>query len=70
VTRIERARRRAAGAKRALAAASIASFAFVLLLARTSHPGHAASPGASSAATVTLSTTSGDAVPQVQTHVS
>jgi hypothetical protein len=40
---------RAAGAKRAFAAASIAGFLAVFVLARVSHPGHAAQPAASTA---------------------
>jgi len=69
VTRIEVARRRAAGAKRALAVVSAAAFAATLLLARASHPGHA-TPSRTSSATVTVTPTSGVVVPQVQTSVS
>jgi hypothetical protein len=69
MTRIELARRRAAGAKRAVVAVSAVAFAATLLLARTSHPGHA-TPSRASSATVTVTPTSGDEVPQVQTSVS
>src|SRR5207244_2870305 len=47
-SRIERARRRAAGAKQLAVAAAAASFLVAFLLARASHPGHAASSTSSS----------------------
>jgi hypothetical protein len=39
--RIQEARQRAAGAKRALAVVSVAGFLAAFVLARVSHPGHA-----------------------------
>jgi hypothetical protein len=48
--RIAAARSRAAGAKRLLAAAAAALFAAVLVGARVSHPGHAASGTSGTAA--------------------
>jgi hypothetical protein len=72
MTRLDHARRRAAGAKRALAVGSAVAFAVTMLLARAAHPGHAAHAQTTSS-TVT-STSSGDdsvtIVPQVSTHVS
>lgn len=41
-SRIEEARRRAAGAKQTAVAAAVAGFLAIALLARASHPGHAA----------------------------
>jgi hypothetical protein len=62
MTRLEQARRRAAGAKRALVVGSAAAFAVTMLLARAAHPGQAAHAQTNpSSATV---------VPQVSTHVS
>jgi hypothetical protein len=73
--RIEQARRRAAGAKRALAVGSAVAFAVTMLLARAAHPGQAAhAQTTSSAVTSTSSDDDGGGsvtvVPQVSTHVS
>jgi hypothetical protein len=74
VTRLEHARRRAAGAKRALAVGSVVAFAVTMLLARAAHPGHAAHTRATSTAAVTSTRDDGSenvtVVPQVSTHVS
>jgi hypothetical protein len=71
MTRLEHARRRATGAKRALAAASAVGFAVTMLLARAAHPGHAAHVQTTSAAVTSApSTSSTTVVPQVSTHVS
>ena len=69
MTRLEHARRRAAGAKRALALGSVVAFAVTMGLARAAHPGHAAHVKTSSA-TVASSSSSAAVVPQVSTHVS
>jgi hypothetical protein len=69
MSRIDQARRRAAGAKRALAAGSAVAFAVTMLLARAAHPGHAAHVQTNSTA-VTSSPSSVAVVPQVTTHVS
>ena len=62
MTRLEQARHRAVGSKRALVVGSAAAFAVTTLLARAAHPGQAAhAQTSSSSATV---------VPQVSTHVS
>jgi hypothetical protein len=74
MSRIEQARTRAAGAKRALAVGSAVAFAVTMLLARAAHPGHTAHPQTTSSGVT--STPSGDdggsitVVPQVSTHVS
>jgi hypothetical protein len=47
-SRIERARRRVAGAKRTAVAVAAAGFLAIALLARQSHPGHAASASSGS----------------------
>jgi hypothetical protein len=62
MTRIEAARRRAAGAKQIAAAVAAAGFLGVVLLARDSHPGHAATAPSqrTSAGTSSTSTQSGD----------
>ena len=53
-SRLDAARRRALATKRAVAVASAAAFAVALVLARASHPGHAASQaGSTGAATAT-----------------
>jgi hypothetical protein len=75
MSRIERARARAAGAKRGLAVGSVVAFAVTMLLARAAHPGHATHTRATSTAVVTTSTPSSDddnvtVAPQVSTHVS
>jgi len=54
-SRIERARRRAEGAKRALAIASAVAFLMGLLLVRTSHPGKAATKASSASSTTSRS---------------
>jgi hypothetical protein len=81
-SRIERARRRATGAKRALAAAAVAAFAVAFVLARVSHPGHAKTSSAVSNSQSTATTESSDddsgsaiapsggSTPSVQTNVS
>jgi hypothetical protein len=46
-TRIEAARRRAAGAKELAVASAAAGFVAVLILARIGHPGHSASSSSS-----------------------
>ena len=48
--RLDPARRRAAAAKRALAAATVVGFAVALGLARASHPGHNAAASTTSTA--------------------
>jgi Na+/H+-dicarboxylate symporter len=70
--RIEQARRRAAGAKRALAVGSAVAFAVTMLLARAAHPGHAAHAQTTSSAVTSTSSNDevGTVVPQVTTHVS
>ena len=75
MSRLDAARRRAAGAKRALAVGSAVAFAVTMLLARAAHPGHAAhTQTTSSAVTSTSSDDDGGGsvtvVPQVSTHVS
>ena len=74
MTRLEHARRRAAGAKRALTAASAVGFVVAMLLARSAHPGHAAHAQTSSAGLTTSSAPSSApsslTVPDVTTHVS
>jgi hypothetical protein len=47
--RIQEARRRAAGAKRALAVASVSGFLVAFGLARVSHPGHSNQPASAAA---------------------
>jgi hypothetical protein len=72
VSRLDQARRRAAGAKRALAVGSAVAFAVTMLLARAAHPGHAAHAQTTSSA-VTSTSADDDSVtvvPQVSTHVS
>jgi hypothetical protein len=74
MSRLEQARARAAGAKRALAVGSAVAFAVTMLLARAAHPGHTAH--AQTTSSVVTSTPSDDeessvtVVPQVSTHVS
>jgi hypothetical protein len=75
VSRLDQARRRAAGAKRALAVGSAVAFAVTMLLARAAHPGHAAHAQTTSSAVTSTSSESSDdgsvtVVPQVSTHVS
>ncbi len=55
-SRIERARQRAGGAKRALAIASAVAFMAGLLLVRTSHPGKAATKASSASKATSTST--------------
>jgi hypothetical protein len=75
-SRLERARRRAGRAKRALTGAAVVGFAAALMLARVSHPGHATSTSGSTSNAVIAPAVSDDdggsvaQVPQVQTHVS
>jgi len=79
-TRLDSSRRRAGTAKRALGGASAVGFVAALLLARASHPGHAAQPSGSVSSgegTVIAPTQSEDdgsggfyEPPQVSTHVS
>jgi hypothetical protein len=81
-SRLEPARRRAGRAKRALTGAAAVGFVAALLLARVSHPGHAASGSGSGSGSGSASTSviapadssddegSGTQLPQVQTHVS
>ena len=61
-TRLGRARQRAAGAKRGLAAVRVAGFVGALLLGRESHPGRTSSPSgvAGGAATATTTATQSD----------
>ena len=65
-TRLGRARQRAAGAKRGLAAVTVAGFVGALLLGRESHPGRTSSPSgvaggsATTATTATTTTTQSD----------
>jgi hypothetical protein len=79
-SRLEPARRRVGRAKRALTGAAAVGFIAALMLARVSHPGHAA-PGSGSASGSASNTVIAPAVsndddgsvaqlPQVQTHVS
>jgi hypothetical protein len=76
-SRLERARRRAGRAKRVLTGAAVVGFAAALMLARVSHPGHAA-PTAGSTSSAVIAPTVGDddgggsvaQLPQIQTHVS
>jgi hypothetical protein len=82
--RIAAARRRTATVNRALAIGSAAAFAAVLVLARVTHPGHAARAQGTRAAASRSSendddgfdfgsgtlSSSGSAQPQVQTNVS
>lgn len=75
MSRLDQARRRAAGAKRALAVGSAVAFAVTMLLARAAHPGHAAHAQTTSSAVTSSSSESSDdgsvtVVPQVATHVS
>jgi hypothetical protein len=72
VTRLDQARRRAAGAKRALAVGSAVMFAVTMLLARAAHPGHAAHAQTTSSVVTSASSNDDSAtvVPQVSTHVS
>jgi hypothetical protein len=51
-SRIEGARRRAAGAKQTALAAAAAGFLAIALLARASHPGHATSASTGSSSTI------------------
>ena len=84
-SRIEGARRRAAAAKQLAAAGAAVGFLGVLLLARASHPGQAASSSGSSGSSRSSSTArssgafsfgsgnvapSTGAAPQTDTHVS
>jgi hypothetical protein len=69
MSRLEDARRRAVGAKRALAVGSAVAFVATIGLARAAHPGQAAHVKTSSA-TVANSSSSVTIVPQVSTHVS
>ena len=62
-TRLGRARQRAAGAKRGLAAVTVAGFVGAMLLGRESHPGRTSSPSGvagGSATTATTTTTQSD----------
>jgi hypothetical protein len=69
MTRIEVARRRAAGAKRIAAAAAAVGFLVTLLLVRGTHVGHDAS--ASSFGSSSIAPASGSSsTPQAQTSVS
>ena len=52
LSRIEEARRRAAGAKQMAVAAAVAGFLAIALLARASHPGHATSASTGSSSSV------------------
>ena len=67
-TRLGRARRRAADAKRGLAAVTVAGFVGALLLGRESHPGRTSSPsgvaggGASTSTTPATQSDDGDDV--------
>jgi hypothetical protein len=76
MSRLEQARARAAGAKRALAVGSAVAFAVTMLLARAAHPGHTAHAQTTSSAVTSTSSESSDddgsvaVVPQVSTHVS
>jgi hypothetical protein len=73
MSRIEQARARAAGAKRALAVGSAVTFAVTMLLARAAHPGHAAHVQTTSSAVTSTESDDGGSVtvvPQVSTHVS
>jgi len=84
-SRIERARRRAAGAKRLAIAAAAAGFLGALVLVRAAHPGQSASRTHASRATTTqqseeddsfgfgsssVTPSSNTSSPQVQTSVS
>jgi hypothetical protein len=79
-SRLEPARRRTGRAKRALTGAAAVGFVAALLLARVSHPGHAASgsgsgSGSASTSVIAPAVSSDDngsvaQLPQVQTHVS
>jgi hypothetical protein len=73
-SRIDRARKRAAGAKRAFAGLAAVGLGLALALARTTHPGHAAAAssaaGASSRQPPQLIAPSSGTTPQVQTSVS
>jgi hypothetical protein len=55
-SRVGAARRRAGLAKRAVAVSSAAAFAVALVLARVSHPGHAASQGGSTSGATAVAT--------------
>jgi hypothetical protein len=77
MSRIEQARARAAGAKRALAVGSAVAFAVTMLLARAAHSGHTTHARATSTAVTTPASTENEnddgavtVVPQVSTHVS
>ena len=78
MTRLEHARHRAVGAKRALVVGSAAAFAVTMLLARAAHPGHTAHAQTTSSVVTSTSSESSDddgsaalvPVPQVSTHVS
>ncbi len=75
-SRLEPARRRVGRAKRALTGAAAVGFVAALMLARVSHPGHAAPASGSASNTVIAPAVSDDnegsvqQLPQVQTHVS
>lgn len=56
-TRLGRARQRAAGAKRGLAAVTVAGFVGALLLGRESHPGRTSSPSGVAGGSATTATT-------------
>ena len=76
MSRLEQARRRAVGAKRALAVGSAVAFAVTMLLARAANPGHTAHAQTTSSVVTSSSSESSDddevgtVVPQVSTHVS
>jgi len=57
-TRLNRARKRAADAKRGLAAVTVAGFVGALLLGRESHPGRTSSPSGVAGGAASTSTTS------------
>jgi hypothetical protein len=80
-TRLDSARRRAGTAKRALGGAAAVGFVAAMLLARVSHPGHAAQPssgsGSGSGSVIAPVQSESDdgsggffTSPQVSTHVS
>jgi hypothetical protein len=75
-SRLEPTRRRAGRTKRALTGAAAIGFVAALMLARTSHPGHA-TPASESVSTAVIAPAVSDddggsaaQLPQVQTHVS
>jgi hypothetical protein len=78
MSRLEEARRRAGGAKRALAAGAAVGFAVTMLLVRAAHPGHTAHAQTTSAVVTSTASDEEDdsggaavtVVPQVSTHVS